>query len=123
MKTPSSPSSPYSASKAASQHYSSSWQHTYGLPLVIAKGSNHYGHWQLPEELIQNVTLKALSNKPTRLYGDGENIRDWRFAEDHVDTLFLTYTKWEVGTSDCIGGEEEKTRRRTEKLLNIFVFF
>ena len=69
------------------------------------------------------MPLKALSNKSTRLYGDGENIREWRFAEDHVDTLFLTATKEEIGTTICIGVEEEKTRGRTEKLLNIFVLF
>ncbi len=110
-KSPYAPSSPYSASKAASDHLVTAWHHTYGLPVVITNCSNNYGPWQFPEKLIPTVILKALANNSIPLYGDGENIRDWLFVEDHVDALLLTATKGEVGTSYCIGGEEEKTNR------------
>ena len=107
-KTPYAPSSPYSASKAASDHLASSWHHTYGLPVVITNCSNNYGPWQFPEKLIPIVILKALSNQPIPLYGDGENVRDWLFVEDHVDALLLAAIKGRVGSTYCIGGEEEK---------------
>ena len=110
-KSPYAPSSPYSASKAASDLLVTAWHHTYGLPVVITNCSNNYGPWQFPEKLIPTVILKALANNSIPLYGDGENIRDWLFVEDHVDALLLTATKGEVGTSYCIGGEEERTNR------------
>ncbi len=98
------PRSPYSASKAASDHLVRSWHHTYGLPVVITNCSNNYGPWQFPEKLIPVVILKALGQQAIPLYGDGKNIRDWLFVEDHIEALLLAALHGQIGESYCIGG-------------------
>jgi len=98
------PRSPYSATKAASDHLVNAWHHTYGLPTVISNCSNNYGPWQFPEKLIPLVILKALAGEPIPLYGDGLNVRDWLHVEDHVDALLLVATRGKIGESYCIGG-------------------
>ncbi len=103
------PRSPYSASKAASDHLVRSWYHTYGLPTVLSNCSNNFGPWQFPEKLIPMVIIKALKQKSIPLYGDGENIRDWLFVDDHIEALLLTATKGQIGESYCIGGHGEKS--------------
>ena len=109
--TPYDPRSPYSASKASSDHFVSAWHHTYGLPVVSTNCSNNYGPWQFPEKLIPVVILKALSGQRIPLYGDGSNIRDWLFVEDHIDALILTATKGKLGRKYCIGGNNEISNR------------
>ena len=104
-----SPSSPYSASKAASDHLVNAWHYSYGLPVIISNCSNNYGPWQYPEKLIPLVILKALSGEPIPIYGNGQNIRDWLFVEDHADALLLVLEKGTVGESYNIGGENECT--------------
>ena len=101
------PRSPYSASKASSDHFVSAWHHTYGLPVLITNCSNNYGPWQFPEKLIPVVILKALEGSPIPLYGDGSNIRDWLFVEDHVEALILTALRATPGSRYCIGGKNE----------------
>ena len=98
------PRSPYSASKAASDHLVSAWHHTYGLPVVLTNCSNNYGPWQFPEKLIPVVILKAVAGEPIPLYGDGANVRDWLFVEDHVEALLLAATRGRLGESYCVGG-------------------
>ncbi len=103
------PRSPYSASKAASDHLVHAWHHTYGLPIVLTNCSNNFGPWQFPEKLIPLVILKALRAEPIPLYGDGKNIRDWLYVDDHVEALLLVATKGQLGKSYCIGGRSEKS--------------
>jgi len=110
--TPYDPRSPYSASKAASDHLVSAWHHTYGLPVVLTNCSNNYGPWQFPEKLIPVVVLKALAGQPIPLYGDGANVRDWLYVEDHVDALLLAATRGQLGRSYCIGGHGERSNRQ-----------
>ncbi|QNI75110.1 dTDP-glucose-4/6-dehydratase [Synechococcus sp. MVIR-18-1] len=102
--TPYDPRSPYSASKAASDHLVSAWHHTYGLPVVLTNCSNNYGPWQFPEKLIPVVILKAVEGDPIPLYGDGANVRDWLYVEDHVEALLLAATRGKLGESYCVGG-------------------
>ena len=102
--TPYDPRSPYSASKAASDHLVSAWHHTYGLPVVLTNCSNNYGPWQFPEKLIPVVILKAAAGEPIPLYGDGANVRDWLYVEDHVEALLLAATRGRLGQSYCVGG-------------------
>ena len=102
--TPYDPRSPYSASKAASDHLVNAWHHTYGLPVVLTNCSNNYGPWQFPEKLIPVVILKAAAGEPIPLYGDGLNVRDWLYVEDHVDALLLAACRGELGRSYCVGG-------------------
>ena len=102
--TPYDPRSPYSASKAASDHLVNAWHHTYGLPVVLTNCSNNYGPWQFPEKLIPVVILKAVAGEPIPLYGDGANVRDWLFVEDHVEALLLAATRGVLGQSYCVGG-------------------
>jgi dTDP-glucose 4,6-dehydratase len=102
--TPYDPRSPYSASKAASDHLVSAWHHTYGLPVVLTNCSNNYGPWQFPEKLIPVVILKAVAGEPIPLYGDGANVRDWLYVEDHVEALLLAATRGRLGESYCVGG-------------------
>jgi len=102
--TPYDPRSPYSASKAASDHLVSAWHHTYGLPVVLTNCSNNYGPWQFPEKLIPVVILKAVAGEPIPLYGDGANVRDWLFVDDHVEALLLAATRGRPGGSYCVGG-------------------
>ncbi len=98
------PRSPYSASKAASDHLVNAWHHTYGLPVVVTNCSNNYGPWQFPEKLIPVVVLKALSGQPIPIYGNGLNVRDWLYVEDHVDALILAATQGRIGERYCVGG-------------------
>ena len=106
-ETPYDPRSPYSASKAASDHLVRAWWHTYGLPVVLSNCSNNYGPYHFPEKLIPVVILNALAGKPIPVYGAGENVRDWLFVEDHADALLTVVTKGQVGRSYNIGGENE----------------
>ena len=102
--TPYDPRSPYSASKAASDHLVRAWHHTYGLPVVLTNCSNNYGPWQFPEKLIPVVILKAAAGEPIPLYGDGQNVRDWLYVEDHVEALLLAASRGRLGESYCVGG-------------------
>ena len=103
------PRSPYSASKAASDHLVNSWFHTYGLPILVTNCSNNYGPWQFPEKLIPVIIMKALVNEEIPIYGDGLNIRDWLFVEDHVSGLLKVIENGTIGEKYCIGGDSEKT--------------
>ena len=115
--TPYDPRSPYSASKAASDHLVSAWHHTYGLPVVLTNCSNNYGPWQFPEKLIPVVILKAAAGEPIPLYGDGQNVRDWLYVEDHADALLLAATKGELGRSYCVGGHGERTNKQVVEAI------
>ena len=106
--TPYNPSSPYSASKASSDHLVRAWHHTYGLPVVMTNCSNNYGPYHFPEKLIPLVILKALDEKPLPIYGKGENVRDWLFVEDHASALECVATTGRVGESYNIGGRAER---------------
>ena len=110
--TPYDPRSPYSASKAASDHLVNAWHHTYGLPVVLTNCSNNYGPWQFPEKLIPVVILKAAAGEPIPLYGDGGNVRDWLYVEDHVDALLLAATQGQLGRSYCVGGHGERSNKQ-----------
>lgn len=102
------PSSPYSASKASSDHLVRAWHRTYGLPVVITNCSNNYGPYHFPEKLIPLVILNALEGKPLPIYGDGSQIRDWLYVEDHARALYTVVTKAKVGETYNIGGHNEK---------------
>jgi dTDP-glucose 4,6-dehydratase len=115
--TPYDPRSPYSASKAASDHLVNAWHHTYGLPVVITNCSNNYGPWQFPEKLIPVVILKAAAGEPIPLYGDGQNVRDWLYVEDHVDALLLAATQGHLGRSYCVGGHGERTNKEVVEAI------
>lgn len=106
-KTPYDPRSPYSASKAASDHLVRAWGETYGLPHVLTNCSNNYGPFHFPEKLIPVVILNALSGKPIPVYGRGENVRDWLYVEDHADALLTVLTRGQTGRTYAIGGENE----------------
>lgn len=106
--TPYAPSSPYSASKAASDHMVRAWGRTYDLPVLITNCSNNYGPYQYPEKLIPVVIAKALSGDPIPVYGKGENIRDWLYVEDHAEALWQVFTKGQTGETYNIGGNCEK---------------
>lgn len=108
-ETPYQPSSPYSASKAASDHLVRAWHHTFGLPVVISNCSNNYGPFQFPEKLIPLVILNALAEKPLPVYGKGANVRDWLYVEDHARALALIATKGRAGESYNVGGRSERT--------------
>jgi dTDP-glucose 4,6-dehydratase len=108
-ETPYDPRSPYSASKAASDHLVRAWHETYGLPVVLTNCSNNYGPFHFPEKLIPVVILNALAGKPLPIYGNGANIRDWLYVEDHADALLLVLQKGALGRSYNIGGENERT--------------
>lgn len=108
-QTPYQPSSPYSASKAASDHFVRAWYHTYGLPVVLTNCSNNYGPFHFPEKLIPLVTLNALDGKPLPIYGKGENVRDWLYVEDHARALETVVTSGTVGETYNIGGRAERT--------------
>lgn len=101
------PHSPYSASKAASDHFARAWHDTYGLPVLVTNCSNNYGPYQFPEKLVPVVILKALHGEPIPVYGKGENIRDWLFVEDHADALLTVLEKGEAGETYNIGGNNE----------------
>ncbi len=105
--TPYDPRSPYSASKAASDHLVRAWHETYGLPTLLTNCSNNYGPYHFPEKLIPVVILNALSGRPIPVYGAGQNIRDWLYVEDHADALLTVLDRGAVGCSYNIGGENE----------------
>ncbi|CAM3168415.1 dTDP-glucose 4,6-dehydratase [Paracoccus nototheniae] len=107
--TPYDPRSPYSASKAGSDHLVRAWAETYGLPVVLTNCSNNYGPYHFPEKLVPVVILKALAGQPIPVYGDGGNIRDWLYVEDHADALLLVLEKGQLNRSYNIGGENEAT--------------
>ena len=115
--TPYDPRSPYSASKAASDHLVRAWHETYGLPVVLTNCSNNYGPYHFPEKLIPVVILNALAGKPLPIYGDGSNVRDWLFVEDHADALLLVLEKGAVGRSYNIGGENERSNLQLVQTL------
>ncbi|MEH0874422.1 dTDP-glucose 4,6-dehydratase [Pectobacterium cacticida] len=106
--TPYAPSSPYSASKASSDHLVRAWLRTYGLPTLITNCSNNYGPYHFPEKLIPLVILNAIAGKPLPVYGDGGQIRDWLFVEDHARALYKVVTEGEVGETYNIGGHNER---------------
>ena len=106
--TPYAPSSPYSASKAASDHLVRAWQRTYGLPTLITNCSNNYGPYHFPEKLIPHMILNALHGKPLPVYGDGQQIRDWLYVEDHARALVTVVTTGAVGETYNIGGHNER---------------
>lgn len=103
------PNSPYSASKAGSDHLVRAWHHTYGLPVVTTNCSNNYGPYQFPEKLIPLIILNAIEGKPLPIYGKGDNVRDWLFVQDHVEALLLVLAEGRVGETYNIGGNNEKT--------------
>ena len=107
--TPYDPRSPYSASKASSDHLVRAWHETYGLPVVLSNCSNNYGPYHFPEKLIPVVILNALAGKPLPIYGNGSNVRDWLYVEDHADALLCVLEKGEIGRSYNIGGENERS--------------
>ena len=115
--TPYDPRSPYSASKASSDHLVRAWHETYSLPVVLTNCSNNYGPYHFPEKLIPVVILNALAGKPLPIYGDGGNIRDWLYVEDHADALLLVLAKGALGRSYNIGGENERTNLELVKTL------
>ena len=106
-ETPYDPRSPYSASKAASDHLVRAWHETYGLPVLLTNCSNNYGPFHFPEKLIPVVILNALHRQPIPVYGAGENVRDWLYVEDHADALLTVLRRGEVGRNYNIGGENE----------------
>lgn len=108
-ETPYAPNSPYSASKAASDHLVRAWGETYGLPIVMSNCSNNYGPFHFPEKLVPVVILNALAGKPIPIYGAGDNVRDWLYVEDHADALLCVLQKGAVGRSYNIGGNNELT--------------
>jgi dTDP-glucose 4,6-dehydratase len=107
-RTAYSPRSPYSATKAGSDHLARAWLHTYGLPVIVTSCSNNYGPYQFPEKLIPLMTLNALEGKPLPVYGRGENVRDWLHVDDHVDALLAVLERGTVGATYLIGGEGER---------------
>jgi dTDP-glucose 4,6-dehydratase len=107
--TPYHPNSPYSASKAASDHFVRAWGHTYGLPVLLTNCSNNYGPYQFPEKLIPLVTLNAIRGEPLPVYGTGSNVRDWLFVEDHARALRVVLERGVVGESYNIGARCERT--------------
>ena len=115
--TPYDPRSPYSASKAASDHLVRAWHHTYGLPAVITNCSNNFGPWQYPEKLIPVVILKAAAGEAIPLYGDGLNVRDWLYVDDHVEALLLAATRGRLGASYCVGGCGERNNREVVEAI------
>lgn len=106
--TPYAPSSPYSASKAASDHLVRAWQRTYGLPTLITNCSNNYGPYHFPEKLIPHMILNALHGKPLPVYGDGQQVRDWLYVEDHARALLTVVTSGSIGETYNIGGHNEQ---------------
>lgn len=105
--TPYDPHSPYSASKAASDHLARAWGATYGLPMMVTNCSNNYGPYQFPEKLIPVVLLNAMGGKEIPVYGNGENVRDWLYVTDHAEALFTVLTKGSIGETYNIGGDAE----------------
>ena len=115
------PHSPYSASKAASDHFVRAFHDTYKLPIIISNCSNNYGPNQNKEKLIPTIIYNLITNTDIPIYGDGKNIRDWLFVEDHVDAIDLLFHKGKVGETYCIGGENEHSNiELTKKIISIY---
>lgn len=118
--TPYTPSSPYSASKASSDHFVRAWGKTYGLPILISNCSNNYGPFQFPEKLIPHIILNAMHGKDLPVYGDGSQVRDWLFVEDHAKALYNVVNTGVVGETYNIGGHNEKTNLQVvETICNL----
>jgi dTDP-glucose 4,6-dehydratase len=115
--TPYDPRSPYSASKAASDHFVRAYHHTYGLPTVISNCSNNYGPYQFPEKLIPLFILNALHEKPVPVYGQGTNVRDWLYVEDHAEAIETILFRGETGATYTIGGDSERPNIELVRLL------
>lgn len=115
--TPYQPSSPYSASKAASDHLAHAWYKTYGLPVIVSNCSNNYGPYQFPEKLIPLTILNALEGKPLPVYGRGENIRDWLFVDDHAHGLITLLERGQPGDKYNFGGDSERTNLAVVELI------
>jgi dTDP-glucose 4,6-dehydratase len=116
-ETPYRPSSPYSASKAASDHVTMAWHHTYGLPVVLTNCSNNYGPYHFPEKLVPLMIINGLEGKSMPVYGNGENVRDWLYVEDHARALALVVTKGRVGQSYNIGGRNERSNLKVVETI------
>ncbi len=115
--TPYAPNSPYAASKAAADHLVRAWHETFGLSTILTNCSNNYGPYQFPEKLVPLMLLNALEGKPLPIYGDGGNVRDWLYVEDHCDGLLTALTRGEPGGKYNIGGFGERTNRQLVDLL------
>ncbi len=115
--TPYDPRSPYSASKASSDHLVRAWHETYGLPVVLTNCSNNYGPYHFPEKLIPVIILNALAGKALPIYGDGSNVRDWLYVEDHAEALLTVLQQGQLGRSYNIGGENERSNLELVKTL------
>jgi dTDP-glucose 4,6-dehydratase len=115
--TPYDPRSPYSATKAASDHLVRAWNHTYGLPTIVSNTCNNYGPWQFPEKLIPLVTLNALDGRDLPVYGDGSNMRDWLFVEDHAEALVRVVEQGTPGETYAIGGRQPRTNLQVVKAI------
>ncbi len=111
------PRSPYSATKAASDHLVRAWFHTYGLPVIVSNTCNNYGPWQFPEKLIPLVTLNALEGKELPVYGDGSNMRDWLFVEDHAEALVRVLEHGATGETYAIGGRQPRTNLQVVRAI------
>ena len=107
--TPYDPRSPYSASKAGSDHLVRAWGHTYGLPVLVTNCSNNYGPYHFPEKLIPLIIIRALSGEPLPVYGDGSNVRDWLFVDDHARALQAVFETGKPGETYNVGGNAERT--------------
>jgi dTDP-glucose 4,6-dehydratase len=115
--TPYDPRSPYSASKASSDHLVRAWHHTYGLPTFVTNTTNNYGPWQFPEKLIPLVTLNALEGKTLPVYGDGTNTRDWLFVDDHAEALVLAVEHAQPGATLAIGARQPRTNLQVVRAI------
>ncbi|MFA5125786.1 MAG: dTDP-glucose 4,6-dehydratase [archaeon] len=119
--TPYNPRSPYSASKAASDHLVRAYFHTFGLPITISNCSNNYGPYQFPEKMMPLFITNLIENKKVPVYGKGNNVRDWIFVEDHVEAINLILEKGKIGETYCVGGDEERSNiELTKMILNEF---
>jgi dTDP-glucose 4,6-dehydratase len=116
-ETPYAPSSPYSASKAASDHLVMAWHHTYGLPVVLSNCSNNYGPFHFPEKLVPLMIINGMEGKNLPVYGTGENVRDWLHVEDHARALALVVTRGRVGQSYNIGGRNERSNLKVVETI------
>ena len=116
-ETPFAPNSPYAASKAASDHFVRAWHHTYGLPTIITNCSNNYGPYQFPEKLIPLMILNALAGKPLPVYGDGLQVRDWLYVEDHCSAIEAVLERGRVGETYNVGGNNQRTNREVVNTL------
>lgn len=111
------PRSPYSATKAASDHLARAWMHTYGLPVIVSNTTNNYGPWQFPEKLIPLMIINAIEEQPLPVYGNGSNIRDWLYVEDHAQALLMVLTRGVPGQTYCIGARQPRSNSEVVKTI------